>query len=92
VSAIRAVPPIWIGWTMIASASTTASPRSPALGLAQLERLDDLLVARARVAGQYREALESVRGVETPCPDMEGSRRGWFVFVVQVPAAATATR
>ena len=28
-----------------------------ALGLAQLERLDDLLAARARVAGAYREAL-----------------------------------
>ncbi len=56
-----------------------------ALGIAQLERLDDLLAARARLAHQYREALEGVRGVETPCPDMEGSRRGWFVFVVQIP-------
>ena len=59
-----------------------------ALGLTQLERLDDLLAARARLAGQYREALENVRGVEAPCPDMEGSRRGWFVFVVQIPRRA----
>ena len=28
-----------------------------ALGLAQLERLDDMLAARARVAGWYRAAL-----------------------------------
>ncbi len=56
-----------------------------ALGITQLERLDDFLTARARLASQYREALENVRGVETPCPDMEGSRRGWFVFVVQIP-------
>ena len=56
-----------------------------ALGLAQLERLDEFLAARARLAGLYREALQSVRGLELPCPDMEGSRRGWFVFVVQLP-------
>jgi perosamine synthetase len=59
-----------------------------ALGLAQLGRLDDFLAARARLASQYREALEGVRGVQTPCPDMEGSRRGWFVFVVQIPRRA----
>jgi len=59
-----------------------------ALGLAQLARLDDFLTARARLASQYREALENVRGVELPCPDMEGSRRGWFVFVVQLPHKA----
>jgi perosamine synthetase len=56
-----------------------------ALGLAQLERLDELLAARARLAALYREALECVRGLELPCPDMEGARRGWFVFVVLLP-------
>jgi perosamine synthetase len=56
-----------------------------ALGLAQLGRLDEFLAARARLAGLYREALRGVPGLELPCPDMEGSRRGWFVFVVQVP-------
>jgi len=59
-----------------------------ALGLAQLERLDDMLAARARVAGWYREALAGLareRGLGLPCPDAGGDRRGWFVFVVQVP-------
>jgi perosamine synthetase len=56
-----------------------------ALGLAQLDRLDDFLAARTLLAGQYRAALEGIRGIELPCPDMEGSRRGWFVFVVQLP-------
>ncbi len=32
-----------------------------AIGLAQLERLDDMLAARARVAGWYREALARAR-------------------------------
>jgi dTDP-4-amino-4,6-dideoxygalactose transaminase len=55
-----------------------------ALGLAQLERLDDLLAARARAAGWYRDALAEIEGLELPCRD-EGDRRGWFVFVVQLP-------
>ncbi len=57
-----------------------------ALGLAQLERLDDMLAARARVAGWYREALDGVEGLALPCPDAGGCVRGWFVFVVQLPA------
>jgi perosamine synthetase len=62
-----------------------------AIGLAQLDRLDDMLAARARAAGWYREALadlERERGLQLPCPDgatRPGDVRGWFVFVVQVP-------
>ncbi|MBV9467064.1 MAG: DegT/DnrJ/EryC1/StrS family aminotransferase, partial [Solirubrobacterales bacterium] len=56
-----------------------------ALGLAQLERLDELLAARARVAARYREALGAIEELELPCPDADGCRRGWFVFVVQLP-------
>jgi perosamine synthetase len=56
-----------------------------ALGLAQLERLDGMLSARARVAERYREALAGVEGLELPCLDRGGDVRGWFVFVVQLP-------
>jgi perosamine synthetase len=56
-----------------------------ALGLAQLERLDDMLAARGRVAGLYREALAGIEDLGLPCPDSGGERRGWFVFVVQLP-------
>jgi perosamine synthetase len=56
-----------------------------ALGIAQLERLDELLAGRSRVAALYREALEGIEGLGLPCPDAGGNRRGWFVFVVQIP-------
>jgi perosamine synthetase len=56
-----------------------------ALGLAQLDRLDELLAARARVAERYRQALGTIEALGLPCPDQGGARRGWFVFVVQVP-------
>ncbi len=56
-----------------------------ALGLAQLDRLDGMLAARAAVAGRYREALGGIEELELPCPDAGGAVRGWFVFVVQLP-------
>jgi perosamine synthetase len=58
---------------------------SCALGLAQLERLEDMLAARSRVAGLYADALGGVEGLDLPCPDEGGDRRGWFVYVVQLP-------
>jgi perosamine synthetase len=56
-----------------------------AIGLEQLRRLDGLLADRARVAGWYREALTGLEDLGLPCEDAGGDRRGWFVFVVQVP-------
>jgi perosamine synthetase len=56
-----------------------------ALGIAQLERLNETLALRSGVASLYREALRSVEGLELPCPDADGNRRSWFVFVVQLP-------
>ena len=40
---------------------------------------------RARVAGLYREALARPAGSTLPCEDPAAARRGWFVFVVQLP-------
>ncbi|HUZ82211.1 MAG TPA: DegT/DnrJ/EryC1/StrS family aminotransferase, partial [Gaiellaceae bacterium] len=56
-----------------------------ALGLAQLDRLEEMLAARARVAQQYRDALAGIAGLTLPCEDRDGDERGWFVFVVQLP-------
>jgi perosamine synthetase len=56
-----------------------------ALGLAQLQRLDDMLAARAQVASWYREALAGFEGLTLPCEDFGGDVRGWFVYVVQLP-------
>jgi perosamine synthetase len=62
-----------------------------AIGIAQMDRLDDMLAARAKVASWYRVALadlERERGLALPCADgaaHDGDVRGWFVFTVQVP-------
>ena len=56
-----------------------------ALGLAQLERLGNLMVERERVAAAYRELLGDVEALELPCADADGDERSWFVYVVQLP-------
>jgi perosamine synthetase len=56
-----------------------------ALGLAQLQRLDALLAGRARVAALYRQALRELDDVTLPCEERDGARRGWFVYVIQLP-------
>jgi perosamine synthetase len=58
---------------------------SCALGVAQLERLDELLAGRDRVAALYSEALADIEELGLPCPDAGGDRRSWFVYVVQLP-------
>ena len=59
-----------------------------ALGIAQLERLEEMLRARALLAERYRAALSGIDGLGLPCPDEGGDVRGWFVFVVQLPRDA----
>jgi perosamine synthetase len=66
-----------------------------AIGIAQLERLDEMLNARENVAALYRERLTQL-GAE-PCGEHDDDdivlpnenrgdeRRSWFVFCVQLP-------
>ncbi len=62
------------------------SDLNAAVGLAQLERLEELLAGRARVAALYGEALAEIEGIRVPCEDRGLERRGWFVYVVQLPS------
>jgi perosamine synthetase len=59
-----------------------------ALGVAQIERADALLAARARVAGMYGERLEEIEGLTLPCANRGAEVRSWFVYVVQLPRGA----
>jgi perosamine synthetase len=66
-----------------------------AIGAAQLERADELLAARARVAGLYGERLATIGatpagegdsdGLVLPCPDRGRERRSWFIYALLVP-------
>ncbi|MGA0069301.1 MAG: DegT/DnrJ/EryC1/StrS family aminotransferase [Miltoncostaeaceae bacterium] len=55
-----------------------------AIGVAQLERLDWMQDARARIAGMYQQRMEHVEGVT---PMYEGpQRRSWFVYAPRLDA------
>jgi len=60
---------------------------SAALGIGQIERLDDILAARSEVAERYATLLHDV-DVEPPIPDDDDHVRSWFVYVVRLPAGA----
>jgi len=53
-----------------------------ALGIGQVERLDEILALRSAVAARYAELLAGLDGVELPCADDEAHTRSWFVYVV----------
>jgi perosamine synthetase len=69
-----------------------------AIGIAQLERLDEMLNARENVAALYRERLTQLgaepagehdgHDIVLPCENRGEERRSWFVFVVQLPDGA----
>ena len=57
-----------------------------ALGLAQLERLDEhARRPRARSPAATARRWPAIEGLELPCPDAAATARGWFVYVVQLP-------
>jgi perosamine synthetase len=57
-----------------------------AIGLAQLDKLDDILGRRAAVAARYAALLADVPDLVLPCPDDAEHIRSWFVYVVAIPA------
>ena len=65
---------------------------SAALGVAQLDKLDEILPLRDQVAERYNELLADLEGVRLLCADDDDHRRSWFVYVVllQPPADRSA--
>ncbi len=63
-----------------------------AMGIAQVDKLDEILVLRDRVAQRYGELLAGIDGVELPCADDADHTRSWFVYVVKLPDNATRER
>lgn len=58
-----------------------------ALGLAQLERIDELLGGRSRVATLYEQALSGHPLIKLP-PAVPDCQRSWFVYPIQLRSFA----
>ena len=57
---------------------------SAALGVAQVERLNELLDKRDRVARWYAQRLERIEGITVPRPAAYTTRMSWFVYVIRL--------
>jgi dTDP-4-amino-4,6-dideoxygalactose transaminase len=66
------------------------SDLAAALGVAQLEKLDEMLAGRARVAALYEGALAltGIDDLKAPMAGRDREQRSWFVYVVRLPADA----
>ncbi len=59
-----------------------------AIGVAQIERAEQILARREQVAVLYRERLDSIEGLVLPAENRAPLCRSWFVFTVQLPERA----
>jgi len=57
---------------------------SSALGCSQMERIEEILDKRAKVAGMYGEKLAEVKEVQVPFIAPYVSRMSWFVYVIRL--------
>ena len=57
---------------------------SAALGCSQMERIEEILDKRAKVAGMYGEKLAEVEEVQVPYIADYVSRMSWFVYVIRL--------
>jgi perosamine synthetase len=55
-----------------------------AVGIVQLEKLDEILRLRGDAASRYGELLAAVDGIEAPHPDDADHKRSWFVYVTKL--------
>ncbi len=62
-----------------------------AIGVGQLERIDELLAERERVAAGYLAALAGVDGVRRPAGSTR-LRRSWFVFPIRFESGISRDR
>src|SRR5687767_11217815 len=84
-SATRGGPSTWHGSTTIGSASTTGSPTSPRRSASLRSSASDRF-SSSGLASLYEEGLAGIDGLETPRGGSGAERRGWFVYVVRLPA------
>ncbi len=57
---------------------------SAALGLSQLNRIEELLTKRAKVAEWYTDRLIGLEGIQTPIINSTTTRMSWFVYVIRI--------
>jgi perosamine synthetase len=68
------------------------SDLNSALGLSQLQRLDEILQLRQQVADLYRNHLAAIEEIALPVYEQPHSRVSWFVYVIRLRSATRQVR
>jgi perosamine synthetase len=55
-----------------------------AVGCVQMDRLDEIIKKRQRVAGMYNDQLSKIEGITVPYIDEHVTNMSWFVYVIQI--------
>jgi len=79
----RAITGLWLEHERLGY-NFRMSELNAALGVAQMERLDEILEKRNRAAGRYYELLRGTRGITLPHISPDVNFMSWFVFVVRI--------
>jgi perosamine synthetase len=60
------------------------SELSAALGVAQMERVEEILSKRQKVADLYNQKLKKIKGIKVPYVAEEINKMSWFVYVIRL--------
>lgn len=63
-----------------------------ALGIVQLERIEELLKKRAKVVEMYARHLGKMKGIQLPPQKVRGMKLSWFVYVIRLKGAYNKKR
>ena len=78
----RAVGDTWLQHTHLGY-NYRLDEMSAAMGITQMNRLDELLAKREQVAAWYEAHLNGIPGVEVPIVEPYTTRMSWFVYVIR---------
>ncbi|SHF51981.1 perosamine synthetase [Caldanaerobius fijiensis DSM 17918] len=60
------------------------SELNAALGIVQMERIEEIIKKRARVAEKYNERLKNLDGVKIPYIAPQVNKMSWFIYVIRL--------
>jgi len=60
------------------------SELSAALGVVQMERIEEILKKRQKVAELYNQRLSNIKGIKIPYVDPNTTKMSWFVYVIRL--------
>lgn len=79
----RAVTGLWLNHDRLGY-NYRLSELHAALGIAQMDRIEEILEKRSRVAEMYNSKLGDAKGVAVPYVHKKVSRMSWFVYVIRL--------